>query len=85
MFHKGVYVIVIQFNELPKVKQIKLKKKSFTKLFISLHYGINAMYNECGTCNFSLVAKNPFTTHNIYQYVNKKQRKKEKQQCNQSK
>jgi hypothetical protein len=43
------------------------------------------MYNECGTCNFFLVAKNPLTTHNIYQYVNKEQRKEEKQQRNQSK
>jgi len=32
-----------------------------------------------------LVAKNPFTTNNIYQYVNKEQIKEEKQQCNQSK
>jgi len=43
------------------------------------------MYNECETCSFFLVAKNPFTTDNIYQYVNKKQRKEEKQQCSQSK
>ncbi len=47
----------------------------FTKLLNFLHYGINAMYNEYGTCNFFLVTKNPFTTHNIYQYVNKKSKK----------
>jgi hypothetical protein len=33
---------------------------------------------------FFLVAKNPFITHNIYQYINKEQRKKEKR-CNENK
>jgi len=44
-----------------------------------MQHRIMQMYNECEACNtFFLVAKNLFTTHNIYQYINKKQTKKKK-------
>jgi hypothetical protein len=33
------------------------------------------MYNECETNNFFLIAKNPCTMHNIYQYINREQTK----------
>jgi hypothetical protein len=33
------------------------------------------MSNECETCNFFLIAKNPCTMHNIYQYINREQTK----------
>jgi len=43
------------------------------------------MYNECKSRNFFLLAKNPCTTHNIYQYVNKEHGKKIKMQWKQTK
>ncbi len=57
MFHKRVYVIVFQFNELNRKNKWNSKHlKSFTKFLTSMQHGINEMYNNCGRCNFFPIA-----------------------------